>query len=220
MSSLGRQRRVEADHVTRCEQLVEVQPDCLERGRVRRVVAREVGDLHAEGAAAGGDARADPTEADDPEPAAAQVVADHEVEAPRPGTPGPDQPLPLAQPPAGGEDQGEGEVGGRVVEDARRVGDDDPAPRAGGEVDVVEADGDVADAAQLRPGGVEELVVDAVVEHRGDHVGPGDQLQQPLPREPSAPRPTADLTHRAEDLGRPSWQRCGGDDRRHSITWF
>ena len=160
------QRRVEAEDVAGRQQLVEVEPGRLELGRVRRVVAREVGDLHAEGAAAGGDARADPAEADDPEPAAAQVVADHEVEAPGPGSPGADQPLPLAQPAAGGEDQGEGEVGGGVVEDAGRVGDDDPAPRAGREVDVVEADGDVADAAQLRPGGVEELVVDAVVEHR------------------------------------------------------
>lgn len=104
-------------------------------------------------------------------------MADHEVEAPGPGPPGADQPLPLAQSASGGEDQGEGEVGGGVVEDAGRVGDDDPAPGAGGKVDVVEADGDVADAAQLRSGGVEELVVDAVVEHRGDDVGPGDQGQ-------------------------------------------
>src|SRR6202012_2175348 len=114
-------------------------------------------------------------------------------EAPGPGTAGEDQPPPRAQPPAGGEDQGEGEVGGRVVEDAGRVGDDDAAPGAGGEVDVVEADGDVAEAAQLRAGGIDELVVDAVVEHRHDDVGAGDESEEILARETPAGRAAADL---------------------------
>jgi hypothetical protein len=83
-------------------------------------------------------------------------------------------------------------------------------------LDVVEAYGDVADAAQLRSGGVEELVVDAVVEHRGDDVGPGDQCQQLLPREALARRPAANVANRGEGLGSPSGQRGGGDDRRHS----
>ena len=53
-------------------------------------------------------------------------------------------------------------------------------PRALGrlDVDVVVADRDVGDAAQLRPGGVEQLLVDPVAQQGEDRVGPGDQLEQ------------------------------------------
>ena len=78
----------------------------------------------------------------------------------------------------GAEDQRQRQVGGGVVEHAGGVGDGDTAAGGGPEVDVVVADGDVGDAAQLRAGGVEELVVDAIVQ-QGEHgVGAGDQPQQ------------------------------------------
>ena len=54
---------------------------------------------------------------------------------------------------------------------------------AGRHVDVVVADGDVRDDAQLRAGGVEERVVDAVVEQRHDGVGAGDRRVQLVGRE-------------------------------------
>ncbi len=50
-----------------------------------------------------------------------------------------------------------------------------PRARAGGDVDVVVAHGDVRDDAQLRAGGVQERLVDAVVEQRDHGVCPRDR---------------------------------------------
>ena len=50
------------------------------------------------------------------------------------------------------------------------------------EVDVVEADGVVRDDAQLRPGGVEQLGVDAVGQHRHEPVAAGDAREQLVTR--------------------------------------
>ena len=54
----------------------------------------------------------------------------------------------------------------------------DPASGAGGDIDVVEADGVVADDPETRPGGVEERVVHSVGEQGQDAVAPGDAPEQ------------------------------------------
>ena len=61
-----------------------------------------------------------------------------------------DQALALAEPPGDGENQRDREVGRRVGEDSRRVRDDDAALARGGDVDVVVADADIRDDAELR----------------------------------------------------------------------
>ena len=60
--------------------------------------------------------------------------------------------------------------------------DDDPAPLALLEIDVVEADGVVRDDAELRPGGVEQLGVDAVGQHRHEAVAARRAREQVLAR--------------------------------------
>ena len=57
---------------------------------------------------------------------------------------------------------------------------DDPAPLALLEVDVVEADGVVRDDAKLRPGGVQQLGVDAVGQHRQEPVAACSSREQLL----------------------------------------
>ena len=81
-----------------------------------------------------------------------------------------------------GHQQRPGEVGGRLGQDARRVADRDAAPRAGGDVDVVEADRVVAHDPQPGPGRVEELVVDPVGQQRQHAVAAGDPTQQLVAR--------------------------------------
>jgi hypothetical protein len=72
---------------------------------------------------------------------------------------GPEQPLPLAQATRRGEHEHEGDVGGRLVEDAGGVRDD-YAPLGGGpDIYVVVADGHVGDDPQAVPRGVHGLAV-------------------------------------------------------------
>ena len=99
------------------------------------------------------------------------------------GLPAPDQALALAEAPGRHQDQREREVGGRLGQHAGRVREPHAALRAGRDVDVVVADGDVRDHLQLRAGGVEEGPVDAVVQQRQDRVGAGRGLVQLRRRE-------------------------------------
>ena len=64
-----------------------------------------------------------------------------------------------------------------------------PRARAGGDVDVVEADRVVADDLELRPGRVEELVVDPVGQQRQDPVAARDASQQLVARRRQLVRP-------------------------------
>jgi len=54
------------------------------------------------------------------------------------------------QPPSGGQQQREGQVGGRTVEDAGRVADRNAARRRRRDVNVIDADAEVADDTQSR----------------------------------------------------------------------
>ena len=89
-------------------------------------------------------------------------------------------------------------------------------PRARGslEVDVVDADGDVADAAQLRPGGVEQLPVDAIAELGEDGVGAGDMRQQLLARQ-LARLGGAQLAGGRQQVEGRARQPGGDDEGRH-----
>src|SRR6185436_7909970 len=70
------------------------------------------------------------------------------------------------------------EIGGGLRQDARRVADGNAALRAGGDVDVVVADREVAHDLELRAGTIEELVIDAVREERQDAVAALDGLEE------------------------------------------
>ena len=92
---------------------------------------------------------------------------------------------------------------------------DDAAGRAGGDVDVVVADRDVRDDAQLRPGRVEQGVVDAVVQERHERVGPasGGVRARRWRAGGRAARPRARRALR-EELERRLGDRAGDDDAR------
>jgi hypothetical protein len=78
----------------------------------------------------------------------------------------------------GSEEEGPGEVGGAFGNDPWSVGDDDAPFAAEGEVDVVEADGVVADSSELGADVIEEFGIDLVVVHRDDDVGTADEVQE------------------------------------------
>ena len=90
---------------------------------------------------------------------------EHELEAPALPPSGPHEPVPFGDSSRDVEDERPRDVGRRVGQDVRRVGDDDPARARRGDVDVVVADGDVRDDAEpvcVR----EQLGVHHVHEHR------------------------------------------------------
>ena len=127
----------------------------------------------------------------------------------------PDEPVAFWQATGGGHEQRPGEVGRRLRQDARRIADLDAAPRARGDIDVVEADGVVADHPELRPGGIEELVVDLVGQQRQGAVDTGDAPQQLVSRRRQVPVPQVDVTRRADEVealvGQPSRDEDPGD---------
>ena len=178
-SRLGCSGRVEADHVRGLGHLRELQAARTEVAlgvRIRR--ARCVDDLRSERAGHLRVAAADPAHADDADGGAAQLE-------PAVGGGVPALPAALAQvalgvahPPAGRERQREGELGGRLGQDAGRVGHRHPALAAGVEVDVVVADREVRDNLEAGPSGVEHGSVDGHCEVRDDRVCSGDELQQ------------------------------------------
>ena len=131
--------------------------------------------------------------------------------------PGPlraDQALALAQAAGRHQDERERDVGGRIGEDAGRVREAHAARRAGRDVDVVVADRDVRDDAQLRPGGVEEGVVDAIVEEGDDGVGAVDRRVQLVGRERPVLRVEPEVARRAQQVERRPGDRPRDDDPR------
>ena len=99
----------------------------------------------------------------------AQVLAD----APSRPAPGPQVALGLRRQPRRGQHEQEGEVGGRLVEDAGCVAHRHSSFRRGGHVHVVVADGDVAHDPQPRRGG-EHRRVDAIGQEADDGLGFGE----------------------------------------------
>jgi hypothetical protein len=78
-----------------------------------------------------------------------------------------------------GHDERPGEIGGGIGENARGVGHGKPELGGGGDVDVVEPDGVVGDAEELRPG-LEGLAIDPLGEKRDQDLGASDALEKLL----------------------------------------
>ncbi len=114
-----------------------------------------------------------------------RLAPEQVVHVPAPAGATADHALALAEPAHDHQDQRHRDVGRGVGEHAGRIGDEHPAGGAGGDVDVVVAHGDVRDDAQLRPGGVEEGVVDPIAQQRHDRVGARDRRVQLVDRKRS-----------------------------------
>jgi hypothetical protein len=69
-----------------------------------------------------------------------------------------------------GHQKGEGKVGGRIGQDARRVSDGNAAGRAGRHIDVVEADREVGDDFEAGTRPIQELIVNALGKQGQDAV--------------------------------------------------
>src|SRR5258705_715623 len=141
-----------------------------------------VQDPHPEAPGSARHGLADPAEADDADRRSVDVGSHQEHRAPRLPVAGADVTVPFDEPPGGGHQQAPGEVRGWLREHAGGVADRDSARGAGWDVDVVEADREVADDLQLRAGAVEELVVDVVGEERQDAFAAFDRAQQRVAR--------------------------------------
>ena len=214
---------VDRHDVARRQQVVELEPLCVEMGRDLGCdrAAVVVHDLHPERPRPRRQRLADPTHPDDSELAALDAGAEHHEHPPRPRLTGPDQPFPLRQPARDHQDQRHRQVGGGVGEHARRVGHDHAPARAGGDVDVVESDRDIGDDPQIGRG-IEEGVVDLVRQQRHRRVGGrqllvanvvGDRLvagPTPTPRRPGAAPPA-----RSPGSGRA--RRSASSRRRHPL---
>ena len=89
------------------------------------------------------------------------VAPEHHLRPPRSPSTGAHVAIALGDSPRGRHQQPKGEVGGGLGQDARRVADRDAGASRGGEVDIVDAHGQVADRAKPRQradsGGVETI---------------------------------------------------------------
>ena len=113
--------------------------------------------------AALGHLAADAPKAEDAQRGVMDVGPEQQHRAPRLPAVLADVVVALGDAPRGGHQQGKGGVGGRLGQHARRYC---RRRRRGGcrpDVDVVEADREVADHLELRPGAIEQLVVDSSV---------------------------------------------------------
>ena len=75
------------------------------------------------------------------------VVADQHVDSPARPLAGVNKRMRLRDAPRRGQQQRESEVGSGVSKDVRSIGHQDSMPRRGGNVDIVEPDGDIRDHA-------------------------------------------------------------------------
>ena len=208
------------------QQLVEVD----EAGQVRRLDRlrgprpRGVQDRHPETGRPPGDRLADPPEADDAQGRAVDVGAEEQVRAPGPPLAGADKAVALGDPPSGGEHQGPGQIGRRLGQRARRVADRDPASSTGRDVDVVVADGVVADHPELWTGRVQQLLVDAIGEQGQDAVAAGHPAEQLIPRRRAVigpdVGPAARLHQSKAGLGDDPRDEDPGACRLHDLGWY
>ena len=180
----------------------------LERRRVGVVDQ----DGHVEATGSLGHLASDAAEADDADRGVVDVGAEQEQRAPGPPLAGPDVVVALRQAPGGGHQERPGEVGGRLGQDAGRVADGDAAARAGRHVDVVEADGEVADDPQAGTRGVEQLVVDPIGEQREEPVHAAHPLQQRGTRWRQLVRPEVDLERPGQRRQALLGQAAGDED--------
>ena len=170
MPRLVGQRQVQRDDVGGREQLVERQA----------AAARGVDDVHSVRQSQSLDRLPDPAVTDEAEGEPGEPSAEHQVRRPDPALAAADQAVALGDAAEQREHQRDGELGRRLGQDVGCVRDHDPAPPARVQVDVVDPDRVVRDDAQLRPGRVEQLVVDAVGEHQHQPVLAGHAPEELL----------------------------------------
>jgi signal transduction histidine kinase len=164
---LRRERTVEADHVRTRDEL----PEC---DALVWTFAAVVDDVQAETSSETGNSAPDAPQSDDAERASRQAAAQHEGGRPLPGSARTDEAIALGNAPRDVEDQCESQLGCRLGENIRGVRDDDAPARGRLEIDVVVADSVVGNHVQLGPGSIQQLVVDAVGEHRDQAPATGD----------------------------------------------
>ena len=193
VARLGRERAVERDGVALGEELVQRYVRRAERALHlrRKAPPLRIDDAHPKAAGAPRDRRADAPEPHDPENGAVHARPDEHRGRPAAELAGAHHAVALGDAPRGGEQQAEGEIGGGLGEDARRVREDDAACPASVDIDVVDADRDVADDAEARHA-FEEGGVDAVGEERDQAVESGRHRARRRRRAPpSAPTTTS-----------------------------
>jgi len=123
-------------------------------------LAAVVDNLHPETLGAAGDGLPDATEANDAESFSPNIGTAVLVEIPALPVPCPDILIGFDDAARDSEHERPGEVGGGFVEDAGSVGNQYATARAGGDVDVVVANGYIGDDAELG-GGTQRVVADA-----------------------------------------------------------
>ena len=101
--------------------------------------------FHVEAAGASGHHPADPAHADDAEPFAGDLGADHERRAPMGPLAAAHQAVALAGAAGRAQQQQHGDFGRRVGQHVRRVGDDDAARLQGRQVAMIDADRMIGD---------------------------------------------------------------------------
>ncbi len=136
----------------------------------RRSFSVVIQDAHPEAPRTPRDLPADAPEPDDAQRRARDVATQQQQRSPGHPAVVAHEGVGLGDAPRDRQQQREREVRGRLREHARRIAHRDAATRARGDIDVVVADREVADDLELRPGGVQQLVVDPV----------GQQCQQPV----------------------------------------
>ena len=199
---LGPEADVEADEVGPGEQLGQWHQASAELGLERRVDrgSGRIDDLHPEASRAPRDGLPDPPKADDSERRPVDVRAEQEHRPPRRPLPSLHEPRRLGDPAGGSQDQGEGEIGRRLGQRAGGVADGNAPGGTGGHVDVVVANGVVADDEQPGSRPVEQLVVDPVREQGQDSGTALDRGQQLGPARRQVAVPDPGLGHGADRI--------------------
>ena len=179
MPGLRRQRDVQAHHVRLGEEHVEVGDEprrtCVATGVVEHP--------HAEALGAARHGPADAPVAHEAQGGAMHVAPEVLVDAPAVPAPGANVTLRLRQQARCGQDQGEREIRGGLVEHARRVAHRDAPRGRGGDVDVVEPHGHVPDHLEPTGAGIDHAGVDAIRQQADDCVDAGHGGHQLLVRE-------------------------------------
>ncbi|MNE04645.1 hypothetical protein D3C80_971820 [compost metagenome] len=201
-------RTVQRDDIHPRQHLVQIVPPGRAQflgDHVRDRLAVVIVDLHAEGLGAAGQGLADAAHADDAQTLAPQLAAAHPGRAPA---------LELTRrhdigafddAAADGHDQAHGQVGRVLGQDARRIGDDDPAPHGRVDVDVVHARAEVGDHLQLLARARNQVGVQMVGDGRDQDLGALQGGGQVVARH----RPVGQIQFGVEQFAQTCFHRIG-----------
>ncbi len=170
-------RAVQGDDVHAGQHLVQIIP--IGRAQLFRDhradgLAVVIVDLHPEVPGPAGEGLADAAHADDAQPLAPQLASAHPGGGPALEPAVGDGLRALDDAAAYGEDQGHGQIGGVLGQDARGVGNDQAAPNRRVDVDMIHPGTEVGDHLQVWPCGGDQRAVNLVGNGRDQHIGPLD----------------------------------------------